>query len=61
MSHVRIFQKVKGVLMSSLHNIIYMKTKILADFQICISLLLINLVAVILNIWKTGNQLKIDR
>ena len=37
-SHVRISQKVKGVLMWNLQHIfLHMKTKILADFQICIS------------------------
>ena len=37
-SDVHISQKVKGVLMWNLRHIIfYMKTKILADFQICIS------------------------
>ena len=37
-SHVHISQKVKGVLMWNLqHNYLYMKTKILTDFDICIS------------------------
>ena len=37
MSHVCISQKVKAVLMWNLKHYFHMKTKILADFQICIS------------------------
>ena len=37
-SHVRIAQIVKGVLMWSFKHIIFiMKTKMLADYQICVS------------------------
>ena len=37
-SKVRIFQKVKGVLMSNLWDIIfYMKANVLQDFHICMS------------------------
>ena len=35
--HVCISKRVKGVLMSNLRHIIHMKTKILADFQIYVS------------------------
>ena len=36
-SHMSISRKVKGVLMSNLQHYVHMKAKILADFQICIS------------------------
>ena len=40
-THVRITQKVKDVLMWNFQHYFHMKTKILADFQICISASLI--------------------
>ena len=43
-SRVRISQKAKGVIMRNLRNVVfYVKTKILTDFHICISLPLRNL------------------
>ena len=49
-SHVCIFQKVKGVLM---WNIQHIKTKILADFQFCISVPLIDNLLLQFFIFKT--------
>ena len=43
MSHVRVSQKVKDVLLKNYQHInFHIKTKILADFKICISVPLMN-------------------
>ena len=60
-SHVRISQKVKGIWnVKSSTYYFYMKTKILADFQICISIPLINFKAIVLKKTSVGVHLITD-